>query len=82
MIQAKRYGRKNRVGKSAIQQVYGAQGYYKADEAWGITNSCFTKLARALAQACNVQLFDRKTLQELKTLPIQPKRCMGRTRIP
>ena len=65
VIQAKRYGRKNRVGISAIQQVYGAQAYYKADEAWVITNSSFTKSARALAEACNVQLFDRKTLQEL-----------------
>ncbi|RJS63072.1 restriction endonuclease [Priestia filamentosa] len=65
VIQAKRYGRKNRVGISAIQQIYGAKAYYKADEAWVITNSTFTKSARALAQACNVQLFDRKALQEL-----------------
>ncbi|MFP7416054.1 restriction endonuclease [Priestia filamentosa] len=65
VIQAKRYGRKNRVGISAIQQVYGAQAYYKADEAWVITNSFFTKSARVLAEACNVQLFDRKALQEL-----------------
>ncbi|UOE63124.1 restriction endonuclease [Priestia filamentosa] len=65
VIQAKRYGRKNRVGISAIQQVYGAQAYYRADEAWVITNSSFTKSARALAEACNVQLFDRKALQEL-----------------
>jgi restriction system protein len=33
VIQAKRYGRENRVGISAIQEVYGAQAYYKADEA-------------------------------------------------
>lgn len=65
VIQAKRYGRKNRVGISAIQQVYGAKAYYKADEAWVVTNSFFTKRARALAEACNVQLFDRKALQEL-----------------
>ncbi|KAB2489654.1 restriction endonuclease [Priestia endophytica] len=65
VIQAKRYGRKNRVGISAIQQVYGAQAYYKADKAWVVTNSLFTKRARALAKACNVQLFDRQALQEL-----------------
>jgi restriction system protein len=65
VIQAKRYGIKNRVGISAIQQVYGAKAYYKADEAWVVTNSFFTKRARALAEACNVQLFDRKALQEL-----------------
>ncbi|MFP7224791.1 restriction endonuclease [Priestia filamentosa] len=65
VIQAKRYGSKNRVSLSAVQEVYGAQAYYKADEAWVITNSSFTKSARALAEACNVQLFDRKALQEL-----------------
>jgi restriction system protein len=65
VIQAKRYGFKKRVGISAIQEVYGAQAYYKADEAWVVTNSFFTKQARALAEACNVQLFDRKALQEL-----------------
>jgi restriction system protein len=65
VIQAKRYGFKKRVGISAIQEVYGAQAYYKADEAWVVTNSFFTKQARALAEACNVQLFDRKALQKL-----------------
>lgn len=65
VIQAKRYGSKNRVSLSAVQEVYGAQAYYKADEAWVITNSSFTKSARALAEACNVQLFDRKDLKEL-----------------
>jgi restriction system protein len=65
VIQAKRYGSKNRVSLSAVQEIYGAQAYYKADEAWVITNSSFTKSARALAEACNVQLFDRKALQEL-----------------
>nr|WP_277949730.1 restriction endonuclease [Priestia endophytica] len=65
VIQAKRYGRKNRVGISAIQEVYGARAYYKADEVWVITNSFFTKSTRALAEACDVQLFDRKALQEL-----------------
>lgn len=65
VIQAKRYGVKHRVRLSAVQEVYGAQAYYKADEAWVITNSSFTKSARALAEACNVQLFDRKALQEL-----------------
>jgi restriction system protein len=29
-----------------------------------VTNSFFTKRARALVKACNVQLFDRKALQE------------------
>ncbi|RPJ98031.1 hypothetical protein FH5_03715 [Priestia endophytica] len=65
VIQAKRYGSKNRVSLSAVQEIYKAQAYYKADEAWVITNSFFTKSERALGEACNVQLFDRKALQEL-----------------
>ncbi|WP_340137862.1 restriction endonuclease [Priestia endophytica] len=65
VIQAKRYGSKNRVSLSAVQEIYGVQAYYKADEAWVIKNSFFTKSASALAEACSVQLFDRKALQEL-----------------
>ncbi|WP_268801462.1 restriction endonuclease [Priestia endophytica] len=64
-MQAKRYGSKNRVSLSAVQEIYEVQAYYKADEAWVIKNSFFTKSASALAEACSVQLFDRKALQEL-----------------
>jgi hypothetical protein len=32
--------------------------FYKADEAWVVTNSSFTPSARSLAQANNVRLFD------------------------
>jgi len=39
VIQAKRYGIKNRVGIRAVQEVYAGKAYYKADEAWIVTNS-------------------------------------------
>src|SRR5699024_6069224 len=43
VIQAKRYGYKNKVSLDAIQQVYTAKTYYNADESVVITNSTFTK---------------------------------------
>ncbi|PFD95673.1 restriction endonuclease [Bacillus cereus] len=63
VIQAKRYGIKNRVGIRAVQEVYAGKAYYKADEAWIVTNSFFTKQAKELAQACQVKLIDRVELQ-------------------
>ncbi|PGC28810.1 restriction endonuclease [Bacillus pseudomycoides] len=65
VIQAKRYGIKNRVGIRAVQEVYAGKGYYKADEAWIVTNSVFTKQAEELATACQVKLIDRFELQNL-----------------
>ena len=41
VVQAKRYNSK--VGMSAIQEVYTAKKYYKADEAWVITNNYYTE---------------------------------------
>lgn len=65
VIQAKRYGIKNRVGIRAVQEVYAGKAYYKADEAWIVTNSVFTKQAEELAKACQVKLIDRFELQNL-----------------
>ncbi|MGE6551935.1 restriction endonuclease [Bacillus mycoides] len=65
VIQAKRYGIKNRVGIRAVQEVYAGKAYYKADEAWIVTNSVFTKQAEELAKACQVKLIDRLELQSL-----------------
>ncbi|MGE6348839.1 restriction endonuclease [Bacillus mycoides] len=65
VIQAKRYGIKNRVGIRAVQEVYAGKAYYKADEAWIVTNSVFTKQAKELAKACQVKLIDRLELQSL-----------------
>lgn len=63
VIQAKRYGFKNKVGIAAVQEIYAAQRYYQASEAWVMTNSLFTPAARELAKACQVKLFDRNELQ-------------------
>ncbi|HHL0974360.1 TPA: restriction endonuclease [Bacillus cereus] len=65
VIQAKRYGIKNRVGIRAVQEVYAGKAYYKADEVWIVTNSVFTKQAEELAKACQVKLIDRLELQNL-----------------
>lgn len=65
VIQAKRYGEKNRVGISAVQEIFAGKTYYKANESWVITNSYFTKQAIELADACNVKLLDRMELQKL-----------------
>lgn len=62
VVQAKRYGYKNNVSLDAIQQIYASLPYYKASEAWVITNSFFTKNANILAKACNVKLYDRHKL--------------------
>ncbi|PDY26990.1 restriction endonuclease [Bacillus cereus] len=64
VIQAKRYGFKNKVGIKAIQEIYAAKAFYKANEAWVITNSTYTSSAKQLARACNVKLLDRSSLQE------------------
>lgn len=63
VIQAKRYGMKNKVSIGAIQEIFAAKAYYKADEAWVITNSQFTKPAKSLAEPCGVKLLDRYDLQ-------------------
>ncbi|WBF54017.1 restriction endonuclease [Macrococcoides canis] len=66
VIQAKRY--KGKVGIKAVQEVYSAKGYYKADEAYVFTNSYFTSSARKLADALGVNLCDRNKLKEIKKL--------------
>ncbi|MEH7306619.1 restriction endonuclease [Neobacillus drentensis] len=60
VVQAKRYSKD--VGIKAVQEVMGAKSYYKADEAWVVSNSYFTKAAKELAQKGNVMLVDRETL--------------------
>ncbi|QSX23550.1 restriction endonuclease [Priestia megaterium] len=65
VVQAKRYGYKNRVSLSAVQEVYGAKAYYRANQAWVVTNSYFTKQAKELAAACDVKLVDREDLKVL-----------------
>jgi len=64
VIQAKRYGYKNRVSMDAIREVFASKYFYEADEAWVITNSFFTKQAMQLAKPCNVKLLNRYDLQK------------------
>ncbi|MEF2293768.1 restriction endonuclease [Virgibacillus dokdonensis] len=64
VIQSKRYGYKNRVSMDAVREVYAAQAFYQADEAWVITNSFYTKQAKELAKACGVKLLNRYELEQ------------------
>ncbi len=63
VIQAKRYGYKHNVSMDAVREVLAAMFFYKADEAWVITNSFFTKQAKTLAKACGVKLLNRYELE-------------------
>ncbi|MGC8461995.1 MAG: restriction endonuclease [Candidatus Dormibacteria bacterium] len=60
VVQAKRYS--GYVGLNAIQEVLGAKGYYHATSALVVTNSTFSRQARTLARANNVELWDRTRL--------------------
>lgn len=60
VVQAKRY--RSNVGIKAVQEVIGALNYYKADEAWVVTNSDYTKAAKKLAIESNVRLVNRDEL--------------------
>ena len=64
IIQAKRY--KNKVGISAIQEIVAARGMFEADRCMVITNSYFSKSACDLANANNVELWDREFLRNFK----------------
>lgn len=64
VIQAKFYS--NPVGNSAVQEVLGAIGMYKADKGIVITNSTFTKSAIELANANNIELVDGDEIERYK----------------
>lgn len=49
VIQAKRYGMKNKVGISAVQEIYAAQTYYKVHEGWVVTNSVIYKTGERIS---------------------------------
>ncbi len=65
VIQAKRYKAESKVGVSAIQEVYAAKSFYKADEAWVITTSDFTSQAKSLSRKIGVKLGPRIVLSEI-----------------
>lgn len=63
VVQCKRYHKT--VGVKAVQEVNSAKTYYKAIEAWVITNSHFSAPALALAQSNKVHMVDRDGLSRL-----------------
>lgn len=63
VVQAKRY--EKHVGVEAIQEVVAARDYYTADRCMVVTNSYYTKNAILLADANDVELYDRDNIFEL-----------------
>lgn len=59
-VQAKRY--KANVGIKAVQEIASAKIHYKANEAWVVTNSNYTKAATQLAESNGVKLIGRDQL--------------------
>lgn len=64
VIQAKFYN--SPVGNKAVQEVVAAIGMYKADKGIVITNNSFTQSAIELAKANNIELVDRRKIEEYK----------------
>jgi restriction system protein len=62
VVQAKRYSQN--VGIKAVQEVVAAKNFYKATDAWVVSNSEFTKASIELAEKTNVLLIDRTKLIE------------------
>jgi hemerythrin-like domain-containing protein len=60
VVQAKRYT--TRISNSAVQEVVAAKAFYGCPKAMVVTNSYFTKSARLLAEANQVELWDRDIL--------------------
>lgn len=71
VVQAKRHAQN--VGIKAVQEVLGAKSFYKADEAWVVANSHYTKSAKELANECGVRLVDRNELVAM-LMKLQNKR--------
>lgn len=57
VVQAKRYDAN--VGTAAVQEVVAAREYYEAERCLVVTNSYFTRNAKSLAEANDVELWDR-----------------------
>lgn len=72
VVQAKRY--RSNVGIKAVQEVIGALNFYKADEAWVVSNSDYTRAAKKLAKESNVKLVDRSELIERMSVLVKEKK--------
>lgn len=71
VVQAKRYS--SSVGISAIQEIVAAKSYYQADRCLVVTNNYFTSNAVSLANANDVELWDREQLIEMAILSVNPE---------
>ncbi|WP_406944157.1 restriction endonuclease [Halobacillus sp. SY10] len=60
VVQAKRSS--NHIGISAVNEIVGASGYYKANKKWVITNQFYTNAAIVQAHKNKVKLLDRDDL--------------------
>lgn len=67
-VQAKCY-KKWLVGEGAVREVYTGKNYYDCQEGMVITNNYYSKMARNLARANNIKLWDRDDL--IKSLLIK-----------
>lgn len=63
VIQAKRYSKN--VGIKAVQEIIASKIHYKANAAWVVSNSFYTKSAKNLAQTTDVKLIDRTELIDM-----------------
>lgn len=63
VVQAKRY--KKKVGLKAVQEAVASKDYYRCSKVMVVTNSQYTQPAINLAQANNVELWDRKKLVDM-----------------
>ena len=76
LIQAKRYHSGKLVGIEAIQQICGAKAYYNGTKCMVVTNSYYSSAARELAKCNDVELWDRKNINEklvLKGKAVKPQ---------
>lgn len=65
VVQAKRYAASNPVGLGAVQEIYTAMRYYRAQRAMVLTSGRFTEGSRILAGVNHVLLLDRDELSEI-----------------
>jgi len=55
----------NTVGVQGVKDISAGMQYYHCEKGVVVTNSRFTQPARELAQKCQVELWDRNTLEQL-----------------
>lgn len=61
-VQCKRHATNNKVGNSAIQEVYTAKDFFKCSHGMVVTTSHFTQPAKDLANQLGIELWDRERL--------------------